>query len=607
MATPERRDPELLKVWISRDWEALYPGTKAAAFRQSFREHLDALLEEDLNPVPVADARLVAQARQALVQLPLASRVYAQLKAEQHAERTDGWTLAEFVPADDLRFFRRKSGAPFTDGVPRLYTVDGYQQVFVSQREALVEQAVEEAWVLGPSPSRARADEERAALERKVEELYLADYVRLWEAFLGDIEVPEENNVELQADLVRAMMQPDSPAKAVLTAIAGQTALSRAIAAREQGEQDPREIQRFRDRVERWLSRADPAASQLAAGGFADPALKVDQRFRQLHAVVFSDGKSPPRIDAVLSELSELYDLLVEFLHQKTLGPDEIQGVNERVSRGNAVIGRIESLANAQPLPLQGWLKSMADAGRSKTVGKVAAGVEQQVKEAWASSAGPECIAALSGRYPFDRSSTLPVTLNDFARVLGPDGTIDRFAQTYVTPFADTSVRPWRWRRDATVKGMSTGALRMFEQAAAIRQAFFASGALGFGLEVEPVSLDHRARQVTLEVGDKRVTYQHGPRRPTRIQWPPEASGARVTFTTRRTFSARRSPPARAARGASSSFSTPLSCAAAAGRIASARCSTSGAIGRSSRSAPTASSTPSSMPELEQFRCLERL
>ena len=512
--------------------EASYPGTTTAAMRHSFREHLDALLEEELDPGSVANRTLVAYARQVLTQLPLATRVYAQLKAEQHAERTDGWTSPHFVSADDLRWFRRRSKASFAEGVPRLYTVDGYQKVFVSERDALVEQAVEEAWVLDPGNSSSRVDEQKAALERKVEELYLADYARLWEAFIDDIEMQQGGNIELQADLVRAIMQPASPAKSVLEAIAGQTALGQAIAAREQKGMDPRELQRFRDRVERWLGRADPAAPQQAPA-FVDPALKVDHRFRQLHALVQSDGNAPPRIDAVLADLSELYDYLVQALHQKALGPDAVEEVKELVGRGNAVLGRIESLANAQPEPLKRWLESMTTTSRSMTIGRAVSGAQQQVKDAWASDAGPECIAALSDRYPFDRNSPLTVTLNDFARVLGPGGTIERFAQTYILPFADTSVRPWRWRRDAGLRGISSAALRMFEQAAMIREAFFSSGgALGFDFEIEPLSLDHRARQVVLEVGDQRITYRHGPCRSTQVQWPPQGSGARITFTT---------------------------------------------------------------------------
>lgn len=535
MTMPEQRDPELLKVWIVRDWEARYPGATTASFRHAFREQLDALLEEDLNPVPAATAPLVAQTRQALVQLPLASRVYAQLKAEQHAERVDGWILPAFVSSDDLRFFSRRSNAPFTEGVPRLYTVEGYQQVFVTERDSLVEQVTQEAWVMGRGESPSRVDEERAALERKVEELYLADYARLWEAFIGDIDIKPGSNVELQADLVRAIMQQASPLKSVLTAVTRQTALAYEIAARERQEMDPGELQRFRDRVERWFGRGDPSVAQPAGGAFVDPALKVDQRFRQINALVHSEGNAPPRIDAVLVDLRELYDYLVQALHQTTLGPDAVQNVGETVARGNAVIGRIESLANAQPEPLRRWLTSVAATSRGMTVERTRGAAQQQVKDAWASGVAPECMAALSGRYPFDRWSPLTVNLSDFARVLGPGGTIDAFAQKFILPFADTSVRPWRWRRDdAGLRGISPDALRMFEQAASIREAFFASGgpSPGFGFEIEPLSLDNRARQVVLEVGDQRITYQHGPRRPTRIQWPPQGSGARITFTT---------------------------------------------------------------------------
>jgi type VI secretion system protein ImpL len=74
----------------------------------------------------------------------------------------------------------------------------------------------------------------------------------------------------------------------------------------------------------------------------------------------------------------------------------------------------------------------------------------------------------------------------------------------------------------------------MFERAARIRQAFFSTGTSQpqAYFEVEPLSLGSRARQVQLEIGNQSLVYQHGPRRPMRLQWPPPAgSSASVRFT----------------------------------------------------------------------------
>jgi type VI secretion system protein ImpL len=133
------------------------------------------------------------------------------------------------------------------------------------------------------------------------------------------------------------------------------------------------------------------------------------------------------------------------------------------------------------------------------------------------------------------RTATKDANLIDFARLFGPGGLIETFSQEHILPFADTSVQPWRWRAgDEGALGLSSGSLRMFERAARIREAFFATGSASPGVffEVEPLTLDRKARQVVLEIGEQRIVYQHGPRRSERVQWPPaQGTGALVAFT----------------------------------------------------------------------------
>ena len=137
LATPQRRDPDLLKAWIERDVRNQYPGVANEALRQDFARHLDALLETGNDVAPAVDAALVAQARQRLLSLPLAQRVYAQIKTEQLAGPAKAWSLADRIPADQLRFFQRRSGAPMTAGIPYFFTADGYKEVFLKAQPQL--------------------------------------------------------------------------------------------------------------------------------------------------------------------------------------------------------------------------------------------------------------------------------------------------------------------------------------------------------------------------------------------------------------------------------------------------------------------------------------
>ena len=534
VVTPEQRDTDLLRAWFARDWGGALPGAANAALREDLDGHVQALFEEELTPPPTADAALIARARQALLQLPLASRVYTQLRTEQGAERTDGWTLAAAVPSEHLRFFARRSGKPLTDGIARLYTIEGYKDVFIRQRSVLIGEVVEDTWVLGPEYARLKGGDERADLERNVEELYFADYIRVWESFIRDLGLAPVHNTEQLADVVRAFAQPDSAVKSVLGAIAGQTGLARALAALTIGETAaPGELKRIQERIERWIRPG--SIGQGPAPAAADPAERVDRQFAALYDLVKTEGTAPPRIDGVLSQLNGLHEFLLSELQARAQAPGPADRSAERIARGRAEAVRIRNLASPQPEPLKGWLLSLVTTTEGSTVKPAVAGAKKQVQDAWSTGVAPQCQTALAGRYPLVRSATADVNLDDFVRVLGPNGLIDKFAQEHVLPFADTSVRPWRWRPGPAGEiGLSGNALRLFEQAARIREAFFAGGSGPFGVafEVEPLTLDNRARQVVLEIGDQRILHQHGPRQPRRVQWPPAAgSGARVTFT----------------------------------------------------------------------------
>jgi type VI secretion system protein ImpL len=402
----------------------------------------------------------------------------------------------------------------------------------VRQRSALVGEAIEDTWVLGPEYSRLQSENERADLERKVEELYLADYARVWNAFIQDIDVVAAHNVEQQADIVRSFAQTDSPIKSVLQPIAAQTALARALSLAEIQTTSPDELQRWRDRVERWFG-PETASGAPAAG--VDPAARVDGEFAALHALVQSEDDAPPPIDAVLASLNDLHDYLLEVQQMGTQGQAALDSFSETVSRGRAVLVQIESLAKAQPEPLRSWLHSLATTSSALARGEVRAGAQARLKEEWATAIAPECRKALTGRYPFVRTASEAVNLVDFARLFGPGGLIETFARERVLPFADTSVRPWQWRSgDEGAIGLSSGSLRMFENASRIREAFFATAGASPGVffEVEPLMLDSKARQVVLEIGEQRIVYQHGPRRSQRVQWPPaQGTGARIVFT----------------------------------------------------------------------------
>jgi type VI secretion system protein ImpL len=86
-----------------------------------------------------------------------------------------------------------------------------------------------------------------------------------------------------------------------------------------------------------------------------------------------------------------------------------------------------------------------------------------------------DCQQIIAGKYPFARGSGADIPLEEFARLFGPNGTIDRFFQSYLAVHVDTASPQWTWR-PGMADLLPAAALLAFQNAAWIRGAFFPDG-----------------------------------------------------------------------------------------------------------------------------------
>ena len=91
---------------------------------------------------------------------------------------------------------------------------------------------------------------------------------------------------------------------------------------------------------------------------------------------------------------------------------------------------------------------------------------------------------------PFTAQSRDEVSLEDFARLFGPDGILDKFYSGNLAKLVDATKAVWSWRPlIASSRQLSGETLRQFQQASQIKDIFFANGAaLGLSLQVRLLS-----------------------------------------------------------------------------------------------------------------------
>lgn len=513
---PSRFDAAALRLYAVADWDATLPKDTPTEQREALTRHLDALLALGPAVSPLAqDQALLRQTQSRLAATSLPERVYQRLKRLRVGAGMPDFNLANEAGSAASLVFRRRSGAPLSQGVAGLYTYKGYHDGIQKEVVEVAQQlAREEAWVLGVTDAaqgNAATGANGMGLADQVRRLYLNDYAQVWEDFIADIQVIPPKNLAEAVQTARTLSAPDNPLVPLLRAISRETTLATAPDVAAQAESLVRDkLAKSRQELGALFGTAkdQPAATARVERIEA----LVDQRFAALRQLVngSSGAQGPMPVDATVALLNEIYTYLNAAdtaVKAGTAPPSAVEMQNKVKAEG----------ARA-PEPVRTLLGSLSASGASlvlgATRGNLAGGIKSQI--------GEFCQQAVAGRYPFVRHSERDVTQEDFARLFAPGGLFDDFFQKNLQAHVDTATRPWRFREQAGASMGTPGTLLQFQRAAAIREVFFrGSGAVpGLKLDFKPVEMDTGIDQFLLDVDGQVVRYAHGPLIPMSILWP---------------------------------------------------------------------------------------
>jgi type VI secretion system protein ImpL len=520
---PERFDAAALKLYVTAEWESSLPRAVTAEQRAELVSHLDALLAEGaaVSPLP-EDKALVAQTRARLVATPLTERIYRRLKRQGVGADFPEFTVAQSAGPGAALVFTRGSGKPLTQGVPGLFTSDGYHKGFQGAVDRVASQlADEESWVLGVNDSKrqnALKDMDvKLQLNDEVRRLYLTEYARVWEEFIADIKMVQTSSLAQAVQMARVLSAPDNPLVPLLKGMSRETTLRDNKDVVGKVETKARDaLQKSREELLRLLGNTT-TASPVAAGQSIESI--VDDRFIGLRQMVASpDGKLPAPVDGTISLISEVYTLL-------TAADTAVKGGN--VPPPSEVPNKVKAEAARLPEPVRSLLNTLSVSGTKAALDITRSNIGNAIN----ADIGEFCRQAITGRYPFARSSTRDVTQEDFARVFAPGGLFDTFFQKNLASFVDTSTRPWSFRKvDGASMGTDSSTLMQFQHAAVIRDTFFRGGGnqVGLRLDFKPIEMDATLTQFILDVDGQIVKYAHGPQIPTSIQWPGPRGSSQV-------------------------------------------------------------------------------
>jgi type VI secretion system protein ImpL len=524
LALPEKMNPKLAVRCLQQGWEQRF--NREPRTRAQLTAHAAHLLDQPLAPCAL-DQPLVTAARGKLNAVPLAMQIYAHLKSEALPDHSQDFHLSTALGRYGDRIFTTADGRPLDElVVPGLYTRQGYTQFFKTQGLGFVEQALEQNWVSENPAADQMRDTDR--LYDDLQKLYFADYASQWRDLLADLKLIKGRNIYQTVQILDVLSGPDTPLRPLLAAVKLNTSLSGGGATAE----SQTVTQANPGAVDNTLQQAD----QQPDSGFPPaPLIELDRQFSTLNALTDGDGKSPPPLDDVLGNLSNLRDTMMQIGNAAHNNEQALKMAGERM--GGA--GADDAMQHAQmtfgrlPDPLGGWLQDQTSSGWQLTLNNARA----ELNSIWKTEVLPAYKTGLDQRYPLFRASRDDSTMADFCRFFAPDGIVDRYFQEHLSPFVDTT-RP-RWRqvsRDNRGIRISAKALQQFQYAARIRDAFFPFGgsAPSIQFELKPMVLDEKAGAFRLDIEGQSLQYRHGPPRSTTFTWPGPRSdlGVRLTFVT---------------------------------------------------------------------------
>jgi type VI secretion system protein ImpL len=514
-----RLDPEAVAGWVGADWGPQLALVDGGA--QRLAGHLRAALERRPLAMPSApDRALIDSARRQLAAGSLPDRIYGRLKLLGAGPDAAPFQLSEAAGPAAVQVLQRASGEPLSAPFPALYTRAGYQKGFEVQAGKIVARmADEERWVLAGF---ARAGGDNGRLLDQVKTRYLEDYASQWDRLLGDIRLKRSLSLADTLLYARVLAAVDSPLRKLVQAASRETTLARdkdkdlaqqaqdvaAAAARNSV------MEGARRSVNRVFGSAAPAlpGTLPAAARAPAPELLVDQHFEPLRRLA-GTGQGNAPIDGLLARLSDFYQELNAAAGSLQAGSVRMQGLASAAS--------LKADAAGLPQPLAGIVRELVDTAARQLSG--AGGREVSIG---AQGASAFCDKAIRGRYPFVRSAQAEVTPEDFAAVFGPGGDLDQYFRATLAGRVDTSGAAWRARPGgAGEPAVSAATVRQFQDADAVRKAFFRGGQPAASAELLVVSSEAGAAVLDYDGEQSRLVPGQGA---VRLKWPAQRPAAQA-------------------------------------------------------------------------------
>lgn len=484
------------------------PNDRSAEVELAVAAHLAEFSRVQVTAPPI-DLALVERARGRISDYTLARIAYDLALAMPAVTGRPAWRPVEHMGLAGPQALSRISGKSFWEGILGIYTASGLKETMLPASREAAGRVAADLWTMGMADTSAEREREERRIRDGLLDLYRVDYITVWESLLSDLDIAQANTAGDLARAIALIIGQPSPVKELTVAIAQETDPAGAAPS-------------VLDTVAGAAASLQPdELSVLAPRRVINVASAVSDHFPPFRRAVVADEGQQAQIDALLAAMEPLYRQIVHVAN----GGD----VLELGTEPQTLLADLTQRVAALPESLQPFFRRILNKAAAVTAGKS----RERLADIWTTTVLPLCRSTTVGRYPFEPRSSRDASVADFARLFGPKGAISSFRNDYLRPFIDSSTKPWRWRTGQQFGlDLDDSVLRQFEAADEITTAYFGESETPLvAFQVEPVSLDRRARAFQLDIGGPTLTYAHGPPNAAAFGWPPENPAAEAMLS----------------------------------------------------------------------------
>jgi len=551
-------DRDLIITWMRNDWsQNLYPGPQTAPARKQMEAHLVAMLDLGAHQRRInfeLNGPLVENAQLALSRMNIADQAYALISSSSISADIEDFRVANRAGAQSELIFETADGTEFTDlRIKGLYTYRGFHEFFLDQLAAVGEKLVSEQWVLGKAGERTEIEQQLDSLGPQLLDRYSADFTRIWYSTFENMRFKPLSADKPNYNALSIVSSPTSPLKALFEAVAEETMLTAEQGGAGgniisgltggaggqdsvSGDVASAVINRFRQRmgglsrigldiaIKKTQNRAGGGSGGGGSSKQSIPGANIEGQFKGFHRLVTGDtGRRP--IDAIVGNLNKIY----QGLSYAAANPTQSTRANAAVQ---AQLNSLRVVVSRLPKPLT----KMVNGAINDFEGDTANNSIAQLNQILTGTVGQTCRRIVENRYPFSPGSSRNVPMTSFANLFAPNGVIDSFFNKNFSHLVDTSDKIWKWNEETRLgQELSKAALRDFQRAAEIRDAFFPDGGSEptIDITINQYAIHPEVSDVLLEINDQVLLTKQVSNTPLRFKWPGNAASGifKITLT----------------------------------------------------------------------------